>query len=114
MPFPTCAYQVKITQRSIKHVLTERFYLWEDALELAQTDPQIVMKAKVPTYKPARYLEDVGAQRQLGKPTEEPQDRGEPPRAQAAGPEELTETERALLEPPKAGEERETREKKTS
>lgn len=34
-------FQVRKTQNAIKHALTERFYAWEDAVELAQTDPEI-------------------------------------------------------------------------
>ncbi|KAK5999934.1 hypothetical protein QM012_005022 [Aureobasidium pullulans] len=33
--------QVKLTQRAIKHVLTERWYAWEDARMLAESDPSV-------------------------------------------------------------------------
>ncbi|KAI5271773.1 MRP-L47-domain-containing protein [Aureobasidium subglaciale] len=33
--------QVKLTQRAIKHVLTERWYAWEDARMLAEQDPSV-------------------------------------------------------------------------
>ncbi len=33
--------QVKNTQRSIKRVLTERYYSWKEAEELAKNDPEI-------------------------------------------------------------------------
>jgi large subunit ribosomal protein L47 len=44
--------QVKKTMRAIKHVLTERFYTWEDARELAKQDPEIDLSGKGPTYIP--------------------------------------------------------------
>jgi large subunit ribosomal protein L47 len=33
--------QVKLTQRAIKHVLTERWYAWEDARLLAESDASV-------------------------------------------------------------------------
>lgn len=33
--------QVRKTQNAIKHALTERFYAWEDAVQLAKEDPEI-------------------------------------------------------------------------
>jgi hypothetical protein len=33
--------QVKLTQRAIKHVLTERWYAWEDARLLAEGDASV-------------------------------------------------------------------------
>jgi large subunit ribosomal protein L47 len=42
----------------IKHVLTERFYVWEDAMDLAQTDPEIDLSGNGPVFRPAAYLED--------------------------------------------------------
>jgi hypothetical protein len=44
--------QVKITMRSIKHTLTERFYNWEDAVKLAKEDPEINLSGKGPAYTP--------------------------------------------------------------
>lgn len=43
--------QVRKTQNAIKHVLTERFYAWEDALELAKNDPEIVIDGNSARYK---------------------------------------------------------------
>lgn len=42
----------------IKHVLTERFYTWEDAVALAQTDPEIDLSGNGPAFRPAAYLEE--------------------------------------------------------
>lgn len=38
--------------KAIKHVLTERYYLWEDAYQLAQEDPEINLSGQGPTYAP--------------------------------------------------------------
>ncbi|KAF9881924.1 hypothetical protein CkaCkLH20_01070 [Colletotrichum karsti] len=43
---------VRITMRRIKHVLTERYYVWEDARQLAHFDPDIDMKRQ-PMYRNA-------------------------------------------------------------
>lgn len=43
---------------SIKHVLTERYYAWEDAVELAKKDPEINMSGDGAVYTPREYLED--------------------------------------------------------
>lgn len=45
--------QIKNTRRGIKHVLTERYYAWKDALEVAQTDKEIDLSGKGPVYVPA-------------------------------------------------------------
>ncbi|PKS08910.1 hypothetical protein jhhlp_003523 [Lomentospora prolificans] len=43
---------VKQTMKSIKHVLTERYYLWEDAHELAKSDPEINLSGQGDVYVP--------------------------------------------------------------
>lgn len=50
----TCYFplQVRKTQNAIKHVLTERFYAWEDAVKLAETDPEIVFADNGVEYRP--------------------------------------------------------------
>lgn len=50
--------QIKNTRRGIKHVLTERYYAWKDALEVAQTDKEIDLSGKGPVYVPV-LLEEV-------------------------------------------------------
>lgn len=42
----------------IKHVLTERFYVWEDAVKLAEEDPEIDLSGNGPAFRPTAYLED--------------------------------------------------------
>lgn len=43
--------------RGIKHVLTERFYAWEDAVKLAEQDPEIDLSNPENPYKPSTFLE---------------------------------------------------------
>lgn len=50
--------QVQTTMRAIKHALTERYYTWQDAVEVAKSDPEIDLEAKDGTvYKPKVYEE---------------------------------------------------------
>ncbi|KUI53717.1 54S ribosomal protein L4, mitochondrial [Cytospora mali] len=50
--------EVRKTQASIKHVLTERYYAWEDARILALSDPEVDLSGKGPAYRPSgSYLE---------------------------------------------------------
>ncbi|CAK7228542.1 54S ribosomal protein L4 mitochondrial [Sporothrix curviconia] len=49
---------VRTTMSRIKHVLTERFYVWEDAMDLAQSDPEIDLSGSGPAFRPAAYLEE--------------------------------------------------------
>ncbi|KAI0445907.1 mitochondrial 39-S ribosomal protein L47 (MRP-L47)-domain-containing protein [Xylaria telfairii] len=50
--------EVRKTMVSIKHVLTERWYLWEDARKLAETDPEIDLSNTQSPFTPADYLEE--------------------------------------------------------
>lgn len=50
--------QVRLTMRAIKHTLTERLYAWEDAVKLAETDPEIDLSGEGTPYTPAEYLEE--------------------------------------------------------
>ncbi|KAI0909319.1 mitochondrial 39-S ribosomal protein L47 (MRP-L47)-domain-containing protein [Ustulina deusta] len=50
--------EVRTTMRSIKHALTERWYLWEDARTLAETDPTIDLSNVQSPYAPKDYLEE--------------------------------------------------------
>jgi large subunit ribosomal protein L47 len=44
--------------RAIKHTLTERFYTWEDAVKVAETDPEINLSGDGPAFTPIDYLEE--------------------------------------------------------
>lgn len=48
------------TMRAVKHALTERYYTWQDAVDVAKSDPEIDMQAKDgQVYKPGAYEEDL-------------------------------------------------------
>lgn len=55
--FALTASQIKLTQRAIKHTLTERWYAWEEARKVARADPEINLNAAEgePMYAPAGY-----------------------------------------------------------
>ena len=42
--------------KSIRHVLTERYYLWEDAVKLAENDPEIDLAGQGQVYTPQEVL----------------------------------------------------------
>lgn len=42
--------------KSIRHVLTERYYLWEDAVALAKEDPEINLSGIGQVYTPQEFL----------------------------------------------------------
>lgn len=44
--------------KSIKQALTERFYTWEDARQLAEEDPEIDLANATNPYSPNTYLEE--------------------------------------------------------
>jgi len=50
--------EVRITQKAIRHVLTERFYAWEDARKLAETDSEVNLSGRGPAFTPGEYLEE--------------------------------------------------------
>ena len=50
--------QVRVTQRGIKQVLTERYYSWRDAQEIATNDPEIDLSGNGPAYIPAEFIEE--------------------------------------------------------
>ncbi|RDW79703.1 54S ribosomal protein L4 [Coleophoma cylindrospora] len=49
---------VRRTQRAIKQVLTERYYSWRDAEEVAKDDPEISFDGDGPIYIPQAFEED--------------------------------------------------------
>ncbi|EHK22391.1 uncharacterized protein TRIVIDRAFT_149553 [Trichoderma virens Gv29-8] len=64
------------TMRAIKHALTERFYTWQDAVEVAKSDPEINLEGgEGQVYTPSAYEEgydDVPATEEAGKELKEP------------------------------------------
>ncbi|KAI9795150.1 MAG: 54S ribosomal protein L4 mitochondrial [Peltula sp. TS41687] len=49
---------VRRTQRAIKHVLTERYYAWDEARKLARNDPEVDLSGQGRAYKPENLEED--------------------------------------------------------
>ncbi|OJD37499.1 50s ribosomal protein l4 [Diplodia corticola] len=45
--------EVKLTMRAIKHTLTERWYAWENAREVAASDEEVNLSGRGPAYSPA-------------------------------------------------------------
>ncbi|KAI1660813.1 MRP-L47-domain-containing protein [Daldinia decipiens] len=50
--------EVRKTMKSIKHALTERYYVWEDARKLAGTDPEIDLANTSRPYNPSSYFDE--------------------------------------------------------
>lgn len=44
--------------KAIKHALTERYYVWEDARAIAATDPEIDLSGEGNPYTPRGYMEE--------------------------------------------------------
>ncbi|KAI4603186.1 54S ribosomal protein L4 mitochondrial [Pestalotiopsis sp. 9143b] len=49
---------VSKTMKSIKHALTERYYTWEDARELAEQDPEVDLSNTSSPYTPSNFFEE--------------------------------------------------------
>ncbi|KAI0152215.1 MRP-L47-domain-containing protein [Hypoxylon sp. NC0597] len=78
--------EVRKTMKSIKHALTERFYLWEDARKLAETDPEVDLSNTNRPYTPSSYLEE---EIQSAEPTEGQQEGTEKSAAEKVDPSTL-------------------------
>lgn len=51
--------------KSIKFALTERFYVWEDAVKVARDDPEINMDGgENEAYNPSAYEDDISTETQ--------------------------------------------------
>lgn len=61
---------VSETMRHIKHTLTERYYVWEDALEAAKNDPEIDLSGEGPAFTPSQYIEEEEVMSKLSSPPE--------------------------------------------
>ena len=51
-------HKVNRTQRAIKHVLTERYYAWQEAVEIAKSDPTVDLSGGIPAYNPMALEQD--------------------------------------------------------
>lgn len=49
---------MRLTQRAIKQVLTERYYSWRDAETIAKDDPEINLSGDGPVYNPRDFEAD--------------------------------------------------------
>lgn len=78
--------EVKKTMKAIKHALTERFYLWEDARQLAETDPEINLNDYKHPYTPSSYMEE---EIQKVEPAEGPTEGNEKSAAEKVDPSTL-------------------------
>jgi large subunit ribosomal protein L47 len=47
-----------MTQKAIKQALTERYYSWREAEELAKKDGEINLSGDGPAYVPGNFVED--------------------------------------------------------
>lgn len=59
--------------RAIKHSLTERFYTWEDAVDVAMSDPEINLHAGEgeQVYTPSAYEDELDAGGSWAEPPKE-------------------------------------------
>ena len=48
-------HQVRHTMRAIKHVLTERYYAWQEASKLARSDPEVNLTGEGPVLIPSDF-----------------------------------------------------------
>lgn len=52
--------QIKKTMKAIKYTLTERLYTWQDARDVAQTDPEINLQGtEGEIYTPSAYEDEM-------------------------------------------------------
>ncbi|KAI9821222.1 MAG: 54S ribosomal protein L4 mitochondrial [Pycnora praestabilis] len=51
--------EVRLTQRAIKQVLTERYYSWDEARKLARQDNEVDLTGRGPAYVPRDFEDDV-------------------------------------------------------
>ncbi|EFQ27625.1 uncharacterized protein GLRG_02769 [Colletotrichum graminicola M1.001] len=61
---------VVTTMKAIKHVLTERFYVWEDARRLAEEDPEVDLSGEGEAYTPLSGYEDPTSNKYLTEDVE--------------------------------------------
>ena len=80
--------------KAIKHTLTERWYLWEDARTLAQSDPEVDLSGDGAAYKPSgNYFtkeEEAAEAPAEAAETQGAGEEGQKPETASAGPAETT------------------------
>jgi large subunit ribosomal protein L47 len=67
----TCVIQVRRTQRAIKQVLTERYYSWDEARNLARDDPEVDLSGEGLAYTPSEDAFEEAEIEELEKELEE-------------------------------------------
>lgn len=90
---------VRGTMRAIKHVLTERFYVWEDAVKLSETDPEVNLSGDGPAFTPSHYLEEGDAAVDAVEAAEETAQKTEP--GAATGPDPAIPASKSQAEAPR-------------
>jgi large subunit ribosomal protein L47 len=63
---------VRYTQRAIKQALTERYYQWREAEELAKEDNEIDLSGEGPAYIPGNFVEDIVVEEASDKQADKP------------------------------------------
>ncbi|KAI5783879.1 mitochondrial 39-S ribosomal protein L47 (MRP-L47)-domain-containing protein [Peziza echinospora] len=58
--------EIKRTMRAIKHTLTERYYAWQEAVELAKVDPEVDLTGNGPPYTPRNEESPIAPPEDLG------------------------------------------------
>lgn len=61
------------TQRAIKQVLTERYYSWRDAEDVAKNDPEINLSGQGPLYQPVDFMEEEPSAEVVAEPEVKPE-----------------------------------------
>ncbi|KAK6852623.1 MRP-L47-domain-containing protein [Apiospora arundinis] len=96
-------YEIWKTMKAIKHTLTERYYVWEDARELAEKDPEIDLSGKGNPYTPGDYMEEDVEQLAVGSEAAAPQGEEkfmeEKPVSESIDPSSLPKTEQTPASP---------------
>ncbi|KAI0396367.1 mitochondrial 39-S ribosomal protein L47 (MRP-L47)-domain-containing protein [Xylariaceae sp. FL0594] len=64
--------EVRKTMKAIRHTLTERWYVWEDARKLAENDPEIDLNNTESPFTPSAHFEAEGTPKQNEQAGQEP------------------------------------------
>lgn len=69
---------IKLTQRAVRHVLTERWYAWEEARKVARDDEEVDLTAEGEAYIPQIDMDEVELDEELIKDEEFAAETAEP------------------------------------
>lgn len=91
--------------KAIKHALTERYYVWEDARAIAATDPEIDLSGQGNPYTPRDYLEEEeAAAATTATPEARVHDAEQQPKGSFMAEQPVAETVEPAAPPPKTAE----------